>query len=186
MFFKSIKKILLLVSLIYISVGYLLLTKGSASIEFVVMLLGYGLGIAGIFEIVRYFLIKVSERYKRNDFIFGTVLLLLAIVILLCKYALSDIVVVALGIAIIISAALKIQDCIDAKNIGKSHYKIYLTLILICIALGALVIINYFFILDYRLLYFSAGIGMLFSGISDLLSNIYLAFSKTRYDKKKA
>ena len=53
----------------------------------------------------------------------------------------------------------------------------------ICIAFGALVIINYFYILDYRLLYISAGIGMLFSGITDMVSNLYLAYAKTKYEK---
>ena len=102
-FFKSIKKIMLLVNLIYIVIGYLLLAKGSACVELVISLLGYGLGIAGIFEIIRYFLIKIDERYKRNDFILGIALLALAIVILICKYSLSDITTVALGIAIIVS-----------------------------------------------------------------------------------
>ena len=47
-------------------------------------------------------------------------------------------------------------------------------------------IINYFYILDYRLLYISAGIGMLFSGITDMVSNLYLAYAKTKYEKNKA
>ena len=185
MFFKSIKKILLSVSVIYIVVGCLLLIDGSACVEFVVSLLGYGLGIAGIIEIIRYFVTKIDERYKRNDFILGVVLLAVAIIILLCKYALSDIVAVTFGVAIIVSGALKIQDSLDAKKIGKSHLKTYLILMFICIAFGALVIINYFYILDYRLLYISAGIGMLFSGITDMASNLYLAYVKTKYEKMK-
>lgn len=184
-FFKSIKKIMLLVNLIYIVIGYLLLAKGSACVELVISLLGYGLGIAGIFEVVRYFLIKIDERYKRNDFILGIALLALAIVVLICKYSLSDIATVALGIAIIVSAALKVQDAIDAKKIGSNLFGTYMILMIICIGLGALVIINFFYILDYRLLYISAGIGLLFSGLTDLLSNIYLAVLKTKYEKNK-
>ena len=176
---------MLLVNLIYIVIGYLLLAKGSACVELVISLLGYGLGIAGIFEVVRYFLIKIDERYKRNDFILGIALLALAIVILICKYSLSDIATVALGIAIIVSAALKVQDAIDAKKIGSNLFGTYMILMIICIVLGALVIINFFYILDYRLLYISAGIGLLFSGLTDLLSNIYLAVLKTKYEKNK-
>ena len=142
--------------------------------------------VAGIIEIIRYFVTKIDERYKRNDFILGVVLLAVAIIILLCKYTLSDIVAVSFGVAIIVSGALKIQDTLDAKKIGKSHIKTYMILVFICIALGALVIINYFYILDYRLLYISAGIGMLFSGITDMVSNLYLAYAKTKYEKNKA
>ncbi len=184
-FFKSIKKIMLLVNLIYIVIGYLLLAKGSACVELVISLLGYGLGIAGIFEIIRYCLIKIDERYKRNDFILGIVLLALAIVVLICKYSLSDITTVALGIAIIVSAALKVQDAIDAKKIGSNLFGTYMILMIICIGLGALVIVNFFYILDYRLLYISAGIGLLFAGLTDFMSNIYLAILKTKYEKNK-
>ena len=35
------------------------------------------------------------------------------------------------------------------------------------------------------MLYISAGIGLLFSGLTDLLSNIYLAVLKTKYEKNK-
>lgn len=176
---------MLLVNLIYIVIGYLLLAKGSACVELVISLLGYGLGIAGIFEIIRYCLIKIDERYKRNDFILGIVLLALAIVVLICKYSLSDITTVALGIAIIVSAALKVQDAIDAKKIGSNLFGTYMILMIICVGLGALVIVNFFYILDYRLLYISAGIGLLFAGLTDFMSNIYLAILKTKYEKNK-
>ncbi len=184
-FFKSIKKIMLAVNIIYMVLGYMLITKGSVCVELVITILGYGLGIAGIFEIVRYCLIKIDERYKRNDFILGCTLLVLAIVVLICKYSLSDITTVALGVAIIVSGALKIQDAIDAKKIGSNLFGTYMILMIICIGLGALVIINFFYILDYRLLYISAGIGLLFAGLTDFISNIYLAILKSKYERAK-
>ena len=185
-FLNSIKKALLLVNVIYIAIGYLLLAKGSACVEVVVTILAYGLMLAGIIEIIRYFVTKIDDRYKRNDFILGIVLMALAIVTLICKYSLSDITTVAFGVAIIVSAALKFQDALDAKKIGKNHFGTYLTLMIVCIAMGVLVIINFFYILNYKLLYATAGIGMLFAGISDLVSNIYLSILKTKYELAKS
>ena len=80
-FFKSIKKDILLVNVIYIVIGYLLLSKGSDCVELVVTILGYSLMAAGIFEIIRYFVTKIDDRYKRNGFILGVVLMALSIVI---------------------------------------------------------------------------------------------------------
>lgn len=186
MFFKSLKKDLLLVNLIYIVIGYLLITKGSGCVELVITILGYGLMAAGLIEVIRYFVTKIDERYKRNDFIIGIALMAVAIVILICKYSLSDITTVALGVAIIVSAAFKIQDALDAKKIGAHVFGTYLALMFVCLVFGALVIINFFYILDYRWMYLVAGIGMLFCGITDLISNFYLAGIKTKFEKAKA
>ena len=104
---------------------------------------------------------------------------------MICKYSLSDIATVAFGVAIFVSGALKIQDGIDAKKIGTKSFGTYMILMIICFAFGALIIINYFYFLDYRWLYVVSGLGMMFSGISDLFSNIYLAIIKTKYEKAK-
>ena len=184
-FFKSIKKDILFVSIIYIVIGYLLLSKGSSCVELVITILGYSLMAIGIFEIIRYFITKIDDRYKRNGFILGVGLMALAIVILICKYSLSDIATVAFGVAVFVSGALKIQDGIDAKKIGTKSFGTYMILMIICFAFGALIIINYFYFLDYRWLYVVSGLGMMFSGISDLFSNIYLAIIKTKYEKAK-
>ena len=184
-FFKSIKKDILLVNVIYIAIGYLLLSKGSNCVELVVTILGYSLMVVGVFEIIRYFVTKIDDRYKRNGFILGVVLMALSIVILICRYSLSDIATVAFGVAIFVSGALKIQDAIDAKKIGAKSFGTYMILMIICFAFGTLVIINYFYFLDYRWLYIVSGIGMMFSGISDLISDIYLAIIKTKYEKAK-
>lgn len=185
MFFKSLKKDLLLVNIIYIVIGYLLITKGSTSVELVITILAYGLFLAGLIEVIRYFATRIDERFKRNDFIIGIALMAVAIVILICKYSLSDITTVALGVAIVVSAAFKIQDALDAKKIGAHVFGTYMALMFICLVFGALVIINFFYILDYRWMYLVAGIGMLFCGVTDLISNFYLAGIKTKFEKIK-
>lgn len=184
-FFKSLKPIMLLVNIVYIIVGYLLIVKGSACVEMVVTVLGYVLMACGIVEIIRYFITKIDQRYKRNDFILGIVLMALAIVVIICRYSLSDVTTVALGIAIIVSGALKIQDAMDEKRLGGHNFVAYLILMLVCFGFGALVIFNYFYSFSVNILYSSAGIGLLFAGLSDLISNIYLAILKVKYEKGK-
>ena len=184
-FFKSIKQVMLLVNIVYIVIGCLLLLKGSACVEFVVTVLGFVLMACGLIEIIRYFVTKIDDRFKRNDFILGVTLMALAIVVIICRYSLSDIAIVALGIAIIVSGALKFQDAIDAKRMGDSHFTTYLICLIICIAFGILVIFNYFYSFSVAILYSSAGIGLLFAGVTDLISTIYLAALKAKYEKGK-
>lgn len=184
-FFKSIKQVMLLVNIVYIVIGCLLLLKGSVCVEFVVTVLGFVLMACGLIEIIRYFMTKIDDRFKRNDFILGVTLMALAIVVIICRYSLSDIAIVALGIAIIVSGALKFQDAIDAKRMGDTHFTTYLVCLIVCIAFGALVIFNYFYSFSVAILYSSAGVGLLFAGVSDLVSTIYLAALKAKYEKEK-
>lgn len=184
-FFKSIKQVMLLVNIVYIVIGCLLLLKGSACVEFVVTVLGFVLMACGLIEIIRYFVTKIDDRFKRNDFILGVTLMALAIVVIICRYSLSDIAIVALGIAIIVSGALKFQDAIDAKRMGDNHFTTYLICLIICIAFGTLVIFNYFYSFSVAILYSSAGIGLIFAGVTDLISTIYLAALKAKYEKGK-
>lgn len=187
MFFKSLKKELLIVNIVYILIGYLLIVKENAAIEMVISILGYGLMAVGLIEVIRYFLTKIDDRFKRNDFIIGVVLMAVAVIVLICKYSLSDVTVVAFGVATVVSAAFKIQDAMDAKKIGAHVTSTYMVLMIMCLLFGALDILNYFYnFFHVGLMYLVAGIGLAFCGITDLISNLYLAAIKTKFEKVKA
>lgn len=187
MFFKSLKKDLLLVNIVYIVIGYLLIVKKNLAVELVVEILAYTLMAVGLIEVIRYFATKIDDRFKRNDFIIGIALMAVAIIVYICKYTLADITIVAFGVATVVSAAFKIQDAMDAKKIGAHAFGTYFVLMLICLVFGALDILNYFYNwFNISLMYLVAGIGLAFCGVTDLISNLYLAGIKTKFEKAKA
>lgn len=187
MFFKSLKKDLLLVNIVYIVIGYLLIVKKNAGVELVVEILAYVLMAAGLIEAIRYFITKIDDRYKRNDFIIGIILMNVAIIVYICKFTLADIAIIAIGEAAVVSAAFKIQDAMDAKKIGAHVFGVYFILMIICLLFAALDVLNYFYNwFNVPLMYLIAGIGLAFCGFSDLISNFYLAGIKTKFEKAKA
>ena len=52
---------------------------------------------------------------------------------------------------------------------------------IICLAIGALIIVNPF---KEETLYLVTGFGLIFSGVIDIISNIYLSILTVRYEKR--
>lgn len=177
---KAIKKTMLIISATYITIGVLMIINKQASDKQVFEVLAYGLAIAGLLSMIRYFMLNVRERIKRNDFIIGALLISIAAMIYLSKNDISYQVGKILAIAMIISGFHKIQDLFDIKASGKNATGICLFGFLICVALGALVLFDVVKNADF--LYILIGVGMCICGISDIVSNFYTAYAVANYE----
>ena len=180
-FFKSIKKGMFVISAVLVVVGYFLVINGQDSVDFVLTILAFGLMASGLIGVVRYFFLKVDERYKRNDFVIGLIFLVLGIVLYFTKEQLRGFSLIAFALIIVISGILKIQDGIDSKRIGVHNFGIYITLLIVSLAVGALIIMKPF---SDKAAYLITGAGLVFCGVTDIISNIYLAGIKARYERR--
>lgn len=180
-FLKSIKKNLLIVSAIYIVVGVLVVMDQGKSMDLILTIFAGGLAVVGLLNMIRYLFIPIEERYKRNDFVFGAIILALgAYLFKELSYFLVNATMI-FGIAMCISGFISIQDLFDSKMIGMHKTGVYLMSALICEVMGLLSIINPF--VPGVTIYVLTGIGMLFCGVSDLISNFYLAGARAKYEK---
>lgn len=177
---KSIKKAMLVVSASYIAIGVLMIVYKENSIKQVVEILIWGLGIAGILTMIRYFLINVRERFKRDDFLMGALLVCISVLIYLTKDEVPELVNNIIGIAMIVSGLHKIQDLFDTKAAGKKCVGIYLFGFVVCAGLGVVVLLG--LIKNINILYVVAGLGMCICGISDIISNFYVAYAVANYE----
>lgn len=181
-FIKTIKKTMLVISATYITIGVLMIINRQESNAQAFLILTYGLSIAGLLSMIRYFLINVKERVKRNDFVIGALLISIAAVIYLTRDNVSFLTGKILAIAMIISGFHKIQDMFDVGAAGRSNVGIYLFGFIVCVGLGALILFEV--ITNENILYVVIGIGMCICGISDIVSNFYVAFSVSEYEKE--
>ena len=137
-FFKSIKKVSILISLMYIISGYFLLVQKAKANELVFNCLAIGLGAAGLFSIIRYFLLKLNERYKRNDFALGVIILMAGIMLYFIKYQIFTSITLIMGLLMIISGLFCVQDAFDGKAIGLGSSGVYVLLLVIEICFGVI------------------------------------------------
>lgn len=177
---NAIKKTMLIISAAYITIGVLMIINKQASNRQVFEILAYGLAIAGLLSMIRYFMINVKERIKRNDFIVGALLISIAAMIYLSKNDISYQVGKILAIAMIISGFHKIQDLFDINATGKRATGICLFGFVVCVGLGALVFFD--IIKNIDVLYILIGLGMCICGISDIVANFYIAYAVTEYE----
>lgn len=182
--FKSIKKDLLLFSLIYVVIGVMLLVGQKQSIYFVLTVVSLGFGIAGAWMMFKYLMMDVDERYHRNDFLIGSGLLACGIFIYFSNSAIALKGPLIFGLSVILSGFLKIQDLLDSQRVKKNVMMVYAILALICFGLGLLIIMD--LLKTEELTYLLSGISLIFAGISDLASNLYLAFALADYKEALA
>lgn len=170
---KSIKFSMLLISCIFITIGIMLLLNNKESYELIMKILVYGLVISGVFSMIKYFFTNVRRRFKQDDFIIGALLISIAMLLYITKDGAAYLTEKILALAIIISGLHKIQDMFDSIALGKKTVGIYLFGFVICAGLGVLFLFD--IIKSENLFYVLLGLGMCVSGISDLVSNFYLA-----------
>lgn len=181
---KSIKKDLLLFSLIYMVIGLMLLIGKKQSIYFVLTIVSIGISFTGVMMMVKYLLMDVDLRYHRNDFLVGSALLVSGVFIYFSNSAIALKAPLIFGLSVILSGFLKIQDLLDSQIIRKNTMLVYAILALVCLGLGLLIIMDIFKTED--LLYLLSGISLIFAGISDLASNLFLAFALADYKEELA
>ena len=78
-----------------------------------------------------------------------------------------------------ISGYKKLQDCVDAWRLGLKYGVLYFVLASISIGIGLFILIDS--TLSIKTLHVLIGIGLLYSGVSDLISTIFLASKMTEY-----
>lgn len=185
---KSIKWFSLFVSACYIGSGVLFFLYPSTSKEQLSMWLSYATLIIGSIEIIIYFLRKKIDAFFRNDFMVGLLLITVGILIYTNANLFYDLVYLSLAIIIMLSGYRKLQDGVDAYRLNAGSGLLYIVLALISIAIGLITIIHgpklQLVSLDYLI-----GAGLLYSGVTDLISEIFLSakmYAHLRNERKQA
>jgi len=181
-FLKSIKKTLLFIALAYIAMGVLMILGKADYKEYLCLVLAGGVGIAGLLEVIRYFLIPIEDRIKRNDFMIGILLVAVGIFLYFDRESLGLIVNNMTAILIIILGLVLIQDLLDIHACVKKQNAFYSFIIIIAIGLGVLTYFNPFE--DLNTSYMIMGVSMIYIGIVNIISNFNVAVCVAAYEKR--
>lgn len=183
---KNIKWTSLVLSVCYIGSGAYFLANPYLAQEDLCTLIGYVLILLGIYNVLTYLIRKVETSFLRSDFTFGLIEITIGSIALAYKPLFIELVYIIMGITIMISGYNKLQDCVDTYRLGAKHGVLYLVLSIISIGIGLLVITNPF--LDTVTVHYVIGAGLVYSGLSDLFSSVYLSSKmiKRKIDEKKA
>ncbi len=176
---KNIKWNSMFIALCYIGAGVFLILDPRVSQEYICTWLSYAAIAIGFVNALIYFLRPARESFFRNDFIVGMLLMTLGVLAIVYKLLILELVYIVLALVIMLSGYIKLQDCVDTWRLGSKHGFLYFVLAVISIGCGLTVLVQPFTTVEN--LHYLIGGGLIYSGISDLFSAIYLSGKMIRY-----
>ncbi len=142
---KNFVKSSMFTSVLLFFLGILLIFESEATIKTISYIIGAILVAAGTFAFIRY-LNNNKEGFETSelDVLYGIVTIILGIMIITNPQAIASIIPFILGIAIIISSAIKIQYAFDLKKENNDLWKTTMVIAIISTICGIVLLFNPF------------------------------------------
>ena len=179
-FLKKINLINCVYSVMLLVLGILLVISPDTALTTICYVMGGVIIASGVFEIVEYIFYKFEPFGLINGLfkiIFGIVILVFA------KYFVSPSVFgIAVSVVILMSGLFKMQNCLDAKNIGLKYWWFYMIYSVILVAFAILYMINPF--KGTKVFLIVLGVFLILDAIMSVLANIFVSGKVRRVRKK--
>ncbi|MDE6419408.1 MAG: DUF308 domain-containing protein [Lachnospiraceae bacterium] len=175
---KTLKKLkfnVIISSVIYVALGVILLIwpeMTAKNICYVVGVISIAVGVVNLIDYIRK---DYSVDAYRYNLVYGMVFILLGIFIFVKVETVISIIPVLLGFAVTISGLLKFQNAVDLVRMKYNGWGIVMIVSILNVAFGVVLIMNPF--TSAMILFICIGIGMIYSGVSDLIATIMLSRS---------
>lgn len=179
----SLKWGVIVSGVIYIVLGIILLLFPDTSMD-IICYIGGGAAIAvGIFFALSYFFRNIEEDYYRDDLVIGVIAIMVGCVMVFQTQKVQELIPMFFGVFVAVSGCRSIQDCVDMKRMGGSKWWLLLIIGLVNLAIGLLLFFNPFGTIQVLLMVI--GIGLMFSGITDIIITIVLTNKYREFMKEK-
>lgn len=179
--FKEAKWKSVMYAILYVLMGVILILFPETTASTLCYAVGGTAIVIGVIVAGMYLFRDASQNTYRNDFVSGLIFISIGILIFYKVELFIALVPFILGIAVIVSGFIKLQDCIDVRRMGYGNGLFLLLLAIVNVILGIILIINPF--ATVIILFIVMGVGLIFSGVSDLVTTLYL-FQKTNKYKE--
>lgn len=170
---KELKWKSIMYAVLYILMGIVLLLFPETTKAILCYAVGGASVAVGVVTVCIYMFRDAAKNTYRNDFVIGLAAILIGIFLIVKVDLVMVLIPFLLGIAVMVSGFMKLQDCIDVRRMGYGNGLVLFLLSLISIVHGIILMVNPFHasIVLMRLV----GAGLLFCGVSDLVSTIYMS-----------
>ncbi len=181
---ESLKKVhwdMLLTSVICILLGGVLIFFPKAVNEMIAYVLAAAMFVFAVIELYNYFKKDVKANFYRNDLVFAVVALVIGIIILAKRDAVISLIPVILGALIIVSGVKKLQNGLDLIRLKMDGWRSLLILAAINIIFGIVMVVCS--VQTANVITVLIGVGLVFSGITDLFSQLWVSKNAKKLDK---
>ncbi|MDK2808717.1 MAG: hypothetical protein PWP24_1454 [Clostridiales bacterium] len=175
-------QLVLSIAVIYILLGLLLLYVPQVQIITICYLLCAILVVAGIVLIVRYFMTNAYTNMNEYGFSVGVFTVILGMCALVRVREVANSFLICMGIAMLLTSVIKLQNALDLKNLGV-HTWIAMLVLSLAFLICSIIIIIHPFKQQATLEAFTFRV-LILDGCISLIGNLYLYLMLRRNQKK--
>lgn len=181
---KKIRWDMIVTSIICIMLGGVLIFFPKEVNEMIAYVIAAAMFLFSIIETYNYFRKDVKNEFYRNDLVFAVVALVAGIILLAKREIIVGLIPVILGALIIISGVKKLQNALDLIRLKLDGWKSLLVLSAINIIFGIIMVVCA--LETARVITVIIGVGLVFSGGSDLFAMIWISKNAKRADEDES
>lgn len=182
---KTFNNSSVILSIAELIVGVLLLINPVAFNKGIIIAVGVGLMVLGLYKIIRYFSVKPDVAARQGDFAKGFIFALVGI---LCTFnsawvlATFPTITVLYGIMILVAGVTKLQSAIDILRLKRGSWGLMFFSAVVTVLVAVLVIVNPF--TSILVLWKFLGITLIVAAVLDIVA--FIASRKNKKDKTEA
>ena len=168
---KKLKPTAAFYGLICVIIGIIDLVNPEKMLNIIAYALGISAIICGLIFIIVYVARDVKYNLNNNDFLSGLIAVVIGIVILIKWQQFMELVPIVLGVLIIVSGCIKLQDAIDLKKLDHPAFLMMLIVAIVFIIFGSILVANPFKseIILMRII----GVSLIVAGMTDLFTSVF-------------
>lgn len=170
---KDLRSGSVLPALFCIVYGIVLIIWPDISSNFICYAIGAAIMLVGIIFVIRYLKKDLVRDFYRKDLVIGLIAISLGLVALMRVEMIKGLIPTILGIAVLFSGIVKLQNAIDMFRMKYAYWYFILILSLLNMGFGILLIVEPLWIVD--IVFILIGCGLLYSGLSDLLTLYFVS-----------
>ncbi len=164
---RDLKSSSVLPALLCLIYGIVLIIWPDISSNFICYAIGVAIMLVGIIFVIRYIRKDLVRDFYRKDLVIGLIAISLGLVALLRVELLKGLIPTILGIAVLFSGIIKLQNAIDMFRMKYVYWYVILILSVLNMGFGVLLIAEPIWIVN--IVFVLIGCGLVYSGITDLV-----------------
>ena len=143
----EIKKIILpsvISSMLLLILGLFLFFKSGATLIAISYFIGAILLAIGIIAIVRFIRNSNKDIFNQLNIVYGVISIIAGLFLITIPEAIGSAIPIVVGIIVIISSSMKVQQALVLKNIGNKYFLPTLITAILCLVCGVIILFNPF------------------------------------------
>lgn len=177
--FQKIKNGIMISGAVLILAGLVLLLFPAATTRMIAYVAAVILILMGTAQIIGYFRYEPGMGRYSGGLVLGIFLILVGLLIYYKAEVVISIIPVVLGVIIIFSGLAKLQQAIDLARMSAKRWSTVLATALLNLILGGVIVFNPFSTVMTLLRF--VGVGLIYSGVSDIIATVYLSRETKNY-----